>query len=1146
MRLNTLHLTKYGMFTDRDLYFGEKRDREPDFHIVYGLNEAGKSTALAAWNDFLFGITRGSPYGFLHSKAMEVGAKLDHGVNTVEFKRIRRMSHSLLSQQGEVIDEAILREMLGGFSRNDYELLFSFNEETLEKGGNEILESKGELGRMLFSASTGMIGINQTLEELKDKSEEFYKPRGHKNTLNVIKKEMIALKQQWSENDIDATHYKRLKNELEEADKSLKIARTKKGQSESHLAKIDRQLTCMPFLADYRTHTTKLESLEKLPKPPDNWREKLDKYSESLTKIRTTITQIDKQINKYEHDKIELSEDPIAIVAKVRADEVNLLLASYRGAIKDIPRREQELNRLTAELDYLASRLGLSLADEDQLNFEASKISRLRKLMEDHSGIVATHKAARKEYEDQKAKLSELKDKVEGKEYQPQENKFLQAYIKEFRDNEIRSELKIVTDSIRSLENEIASQLGELFPWQGNEEELKKISPPKIRAIRDNDKAKNKAEQDRENISQQLAELKTTINDIQSSISDQNDGENVSLKELAKARSQREDLWLTHKQKLDIETAEAFEKAMRIYDEVVKRASDIQVRSERISENQKQLVKLNNDLQNRKSQLFAINKKIADLSYEYRSLWVSMVGCETDSPSIDEFISWLERYDQIIDDMSERDRLKGREKGIKAKLDSYRSKFADTLLKLGVKCDDKVNIWEVVNIAEQTVSEFHKLSSLSDEQFRAQLAETKRKLELKDAQRKLDEWKKEWGLACEDSPFCNNRIPDPEEMREIILLIDEFVPKFTLLKDLKHRIKSMKDDQNRFKNSVASLSKEFDLEVNDQNIMSVWDRIWERTRQAEKTYENSKRIESELERLNDNRDVQSEQVEQTQQLVSDLGKPYGIENIDELKLILEQASEYQSLKEKKATILDQIRQILHATSSEEALREVDELDQNELVTTKSELVSIIEEYDLDIENKVRIKRDAERELEKVTDDGSVAEMKEQYANLEVQLQEEVKDHLRLKFGLIILEHATKIFRDKYKSEMMNLASDKFAAISINKYHSLGTAQDKNKEVLIANSADGSTKYAEQLSKGTRYQLYLALRVAGYYETLKKNPPVPFIADDILVSFDNERTGETLKVLEEMSMHGQVIYFTHHRHLCNIASSVSPNVRIHEL
>jgi len=85
---------------------------------------------------------------------MEVGAKLDHGVNTVEFKRIRRMSHSLLSQQGEVIDEAILREMLGGFSRNDYELLFSFNEETLEKGGNEILESKGELGRMLFSAST--------------------------------------------------------------------------------------------------------------------------------------------------------------------------------------------------------------------------------------------------------------------------------------------------------------------------------------------------------------------------------------------------------------------------------------------------------------------------------------------------------------------------------------------------------------------------------------------------------------------------------------------------------------------------------------------------------------------------------------------------------------------------------------------------------------------------------------------------------------------------------------------------------------------------------------------------------------------------------------------------------------------------------
>ncbi len=40
-----------------------RRPGAPDFHIVYGLNEAGKSTAAAAMLDLLFGIEKQSPYG---------------------------------------------------------------------------------------------------------------------------------------------------------------------------------------------------------------------------------------------------------------------------------------------------------------------------------------------------------------------------------------------------------------------------------------------------------------------------------------------------------------------------------------------------------------------------------------------------------------------------------------------------------------------------------------------------------------------------------------------------------------------------------------------------------------------------------------------------------------------------------------------------------------------------------------------------------------------------------------------------------------------------------------------------------------------------------------------------------------------------
>lgn len=85
-----------------------------------------------------------------------------------------------------------------------------------------------------------------------------------------------------------------------------------------------------------------------------------------------------------------------------------------------------------------------------------------------------------------------------------------------------------------------------------------------------------------------------------------------------------------------------------------------------------------------------------------------------------------------------------------------------------------------------------------------------------------------------------------------------------------------------------------------------------------------------------------------------------------------------------------------------------------------------------------------------------------------------------------------------------------------------------------------------MSTGTQFQLYLALRLAGYEEFAAIRPPVPFVADDIMESFDNPRSEEVFRLLSEMAKVGQVIYLTHHWHLCEIAQRVVPDVTIHHL
>ena len=130
--------------------------------------------------------------------------------------------------------------------------------------------------------------------------------------------------------------------------------------------------------------------------------------------------------------------------------------------------------------------------------------------------------------------------------------------------------------------------------------------------------------------------------------------------------------------------------------------------------------------------------------------------------------------------------------------------------------------------------------------------------------------------------------------------------------------------------------------------------------------------------------------------------------------------------------------------------------------------------------------------------------------------------------------------------MMARASAAFQTISRGAYTGLASQPDKDSETLIAQSAGGGSKHATELSKGTQFQLYMALRVAGYHEFARSNRPVPFIADDIMETFDDFRAEEAFRLFADMAVVGQVIYLTHHRHLCEIAQRVCPTAQLHNL
>jgi uncharacterized protein YhaN len=71
-----------------------------------------------------------------------------------------------------------------------------------------------------------------------------------------------------------------------------------------------------------------------------------------------------------------------------------------------------------------------------------------------------------------------------------------------------------------------------------------------------------------------------------------------------------------------------------------------------------------------------------------------------------------------------------------------------------------------------------------------------------------------------------------------------------------------------------------------------------------------------------------------------------------------------------------------------------------------------------------------------------------------------------------------------------------------------------------------------MSDGTRDQLYLSLRLASLEYRLDKAEPMPFIVDDILVNFDEERVQAALKAMAKLGEKNQVLLFTHHRQIAD--------------
>ncbi|MCP4647168.1 MAG: hypothetical protein GY852_05435 [bacterium] len=144
---------------------------------------------------------------------------------------------------------------------------------------------------------------------------------------------------------------------------------------------------------------------------------------------------------------------------------------------------------------------------------------------------------------------------------------------------------------------------------------------------------------------------------------------------------------------------------------------------------------------------------------------------------------------------------------------------------------------------------------------------------------------------------------------------------------------------------------------------------------------------------------------------------------------------------------------------------------------------------------------------------------------------------RWKVAGLLLHRAREKFEKDQQPKVIQSASSFFETITKGKYSRIVLPVGAQTLEVIA--SDGSRKEPKHLSRGTREQLYLAIRF-GYIEQHGEGKELlPLVMDDILVNFDPTRAREAAKTIVKYAATQQILYFTCHPEITAILKDENP-------
>jgi exonuclease SbcC len=1152
MKLQKLYLSAFGPFTDKLLDFSASQAR---VHLLFGPNEAGKSSALRAMADLRFGIPVRSADNFLHdSPKLLITAVLEDVDGQPVAVARRKKNKDALTQADPAtgqplatpVSAAVAQALTGGMDRAAFERSFGLDHARLREGGRQLLQGEGELGAALFEASAGLQGIKALLASLQDDAKRYYSPRATQAVISEALRQIEEHKAAFKAALTRPAEWRDRQRAVDTASDQRSALQDQLKAAQRRIHTLTELRAVLPLLQQLAQVQHALEAQNTINLLPPEAREHRLAAQHSL---HTATEQWDaaqaeqaacaqaQQALVLEPallahaPAIERVVQACALARQQRGEQVQLQTQAGQGAatLADMARRihpDAGLQAILTAAPGPADRVALdelldTLARHTQALAQqqerlAQLDTQLAQTLEDAPPVPPALLAA------VESALQHALALGLGVDDTPQRQTEAQREMDAVEQRLQRTLADLRLPTAAALQAARPLLLADIALAEKNQADYATLTE----ALRKEDADLQRERSIQQQRQQQLAAV----------------GEIVTAHSLKTARDQRDACWVEVKTTYGLATLAAFEPTQT---EADRQADLLREGAERAAQAAECALRIAEADTRRHAIAQQLTDAMARAEQQQRD-WLQTLADAHLPPHPPAALREWQALRAVAVELCERHGQLQREQTDAAHALHTRTEalahalHAAGCLAVNANLLPQATTWlrSAQEAAAQTRAQATQRSAQQAERATLERHIAAQKISLDAAHTAQTAWTTRLFLATASSPAAIKA-----RLAELAALESAHAAHIRCAQAIaQHQARA--DDVQAQAQALADVLGEPVQQIDD-----FADRLSARLTSAQAHALQASEVARRLAAAQQQSAIAQQRMTASDTSLQALCTTAGVDAPQALPEAEDRSTAQRALQDQLHALDAQLRQAtvrpLADLRTELAGRDAVDMD-----AERAALDIQTTQLEADIASASAALQAAQHALAAIDTSAAAAEAREQMESAVARLRAAVQPWMQLRLAESLLQEALKRFRERAQAPMVRLASEYFGLITGGRYPKLVVDASAERPVLQAEGLDGRLIGIEAMSEGTADQLYLALRLAALELQRgdgRNGPAMPLVLDDVLMTSDDTRASHIFQALARFAQGGQVLLLTHHQHLVQVGqAALAGGLAVHHL